>query len=114
MTPWIVAYKAPLSMEFSRQEYWNGFAISFSRASSQARDQTRVSHIAGRCFIVQAASLVALLVKNLPAMQETWVRSLCWEDPLEYSGLENSTGSPRVAKSQARLSDFHYFTSSEF
>ena len=23
-TPWIVAYKAPLSMEFSRQEYWSG------------------------------------------------------------------------------------------
>ena len=22
-------------------------------------------------------------VKNLPAMQETWVRSLGWEDPLE-------------------------------
>ena len=22
--PWTVAYKAPLSMEFSRQEYWNG------------------------------------------------------------------------------------------
>ena len=29
------------------------------------------------------ASLVAQLVKNQPAMQETWVRSLVWEDPLE-------------------------------
>ena len=29
------------------------------------------------------ASLVAQLVKNLPAMWETWVWSLCWEDPLE-------------------------------
>ena len=29
------------------------------------------------------ASLVAHLVKNLPAMQETWVWSLGWEDPLE-------------------------------
>ena len=28
-------------------------------------------------------SLVAQLVKNLPAMQETWVQSLGWEDPLE-------------------------------
>ena len=28
------------------------------------------------------ASLVAL-VKNLPAMQENWVQSLRWEDPLE-------------------------------
>ena len=29
------------------------------------------------------ASLVAQLVKNPPAMQEAWVRSLGWEDPLE-------------------------------
>ena len=28
-------------------------------------------------------SLVAQTVKNLPAMQETWVRSLGWEDALE-------------------------------
>ena len=28
------------------------------------------------------ASLVAQLVKNLPAMQETWVQTLDWEDPL--------------------------------
>ena len=29
------------------------------------------------------ASLVVQLVKDLPAMQETWVQSLGWEDPLE-------------------------------
>ena len=29
------------------------------------------------------ASLVAQVVRNLPAMQETWVLSLGWEDPLE-------------------------------
>ena len=29
------------------------------------------------------ASLVAQLVKNPPAMRETWVQSLGWEDPLE-------------------------------
>ena len=29
------------------------------------------------------ASLVAQMVKHLPAMQETPVRTLCWEDPLE-------------------------------
>ena len=39
----------------------------------------------------QWASLVAQMVKNLPAMQETWVRSLGWEDSLgKYSCLENS------------------------
>ena len=29
------------------------------------------------------ASLVAQLVKNLPAVRETGVQSLCWEEPLE-------------------------------
>ena len=33
------------------------------------------------------ASLVAQLVKNLPAMLETWVQSLGWEDPLEKEKL---------------------------
>ena len=29
------------------------------------------------------ASLVAQMVRNLPEMQETWVQSMDWEDPLE-------------------------------
>ena len=33
------------------------------------------------------ASLVAQLVKHLPAMQETWVQYLGWEDSLE-EGME--------------------------
>ena len=32
---------------------------------------------------VSRTSLVAQTVKRLPTMQETWVQSLCWEDPLE-------------------------------
>ena len=36
------------------------------------------------------ASLVAQLVKNPPAMQETWVRSLGWEDPLEQGKATHS------------------------
>ena len=46
------------------------------------------------------ASLMAQLVKSLPAMWETWVQSLGWEDspggghgnPLQYSCLENPHG----------------------
>jgi len=34
-------------------------------------------------FLLLQASLVAQMVKNLPAMWETWVRSLGSEDPLE-------------------------------
>ena len=37
------------------------------------------------------ASLVALMVKNLPAMQETGVRSLSWKDPLEEDTATHSS-----------------------
>ena len=36
-------------------------------------------------------SLVAQLVKNPPAMQENWVRSLGWEDPLEKGKATHSS-----------------------
>ena len=61
------------------------------------------------------ASLVAQLVKNPPAMWESWVRYLGWEDSsgeekghtIQYSGLENSMDCIvyGVAKSRTRLSD---------
>ena len=66
--------------------------------------------------LLPQASLVAQLVKNPPAMRETWVQSLGWKDPLEkgnaaYSrilacripGTVQSVGS----QSKTRLSDFH-------
>ena len=37
------------------------------------------------------ASLVAQMVKNLPAMWETWVQSLGWEDPLKEGRATHSS-----------------------
>ena len=37
------------------------------------------------------ASLIAQLEKNLPPMQETWVQSLGWEDPLEKEMATHSS-----------------------
>ena len=37
------------------------------------------------------ASLVSQTVKNLPTMQETWIRSLGWEDPLEKGMATHSS-----------------------
>ena len=74
-----------------------------------------------------SSSRVAQTVKNLPAMQETHVQSLGWEDPLEEGMATHST--PLLAwripmdrgtwwitvhgitKSQTWLSDFHFFCS---
>ena len=40
---------------------------------------------------VLVAFLVAQMVKNLPTMQETWVQSLGWEDPLEKEMATHSS-----------------------
>ena len=39
--------------------------------------------LTGLISVLSRASLVAQMVNNLPAMPETWVQSLGWEDPLE-------------------------------
>ena len=111
-------------------------AFPFSRGSSQPRNRTQVSHIAGGFFtsweahVKQGlpwwpsgeesacnvgdlgsipelerspggghgnplqcswASLVAHLVKNSPAVWETWAQSLGWEDPLEKGKATHSS-----------------------
>ena len=84
VTPWTVAYQAPPSMGFSRQEYWSGLPFSFSRGSSRPSDQTLVSRILGRCFNLWAtreAQLrlfklrpsVVITVKTLEIRKETYI-----------------------------------------
>ena len=48
-TPWTIAYQAPQSMGFSRQEYWSGLPFP---SPEDPRDWTQVSHIVGRFFTV--------------------------------------------------------------
>ena len=64
---------------------------------------------------VSWASLVAQLVKNSPAMWETWVQSLGWENPLEKGKATHSSilvwrncTVHGITNSQTRLSHFHF------
>ena len=54
VTPWTVALQAPLSMGIFQARILEWIAMPSSKGSSQPRDQTQVSHIAGRCFTVWA------------------------------------------------------------
>ena len=62
-------------------------AYPFFSWSSWPKNRTRVSCIAGG-FLTNP---VAQLVKSLPAMQETWVQSLGWEDSLEKEMATHSS-----------------------
>ena len=94
----------PLSMGFSRQEYWSGlpFPSPGDLSNPGIEPESLMSPAwAGGFFTTSAtprkgiaqgllwlgmwpwASLIAQLVKNLPAMQDTSIQFLGWEDPLE-------------------------------
>ena len=88
--------------------------------SAQIRDRTHVSSLAGKpstietsgklkltlkssvlctiycMYIIFWASLVAQMIKNLPATQETWVQSLGWEDTLEEGMATHSSVLVRI------------------
>ena len=135
MTLWTVAHQAPLSMEFSRQEYRSGLPCppladrpdtrikprspAFQAPTLQADSlpsggfpdssvgKESACNAGGPSPVPGSgrsagegigyplqhpwASLVAQLGKDLPAMQETWVRSLGWEDLLEMGTATHSS-----------------------
>ena len=81
-----------------------------------AQSRTRLKRLSSSS---SSASLLALTVKNLPAMQQTWIQFLGWEDPLG-KGMATLSGSlawriplteepgrlqPGAAPSQTRLSN---------
>ena len=83
-----------------------------------------VMHLSGTCIPHLRVSMVAQWLKYLPTMQETWVQSLGWEDPLgggngnplKYSCLENSMDRRAwkpiaygVSKSKTQLSEHLFY-----
>ena len=95
-----MACQAPLSMEFSKQEYWSGLQFPFPDLHNPAiepRSPFSPAHdspnqMALLCLLTtqkgwprsnERSSLVSQLVKSLPAIRETRVQSLGQEDPLE-------------------------------
>ena len=116
-TPWTVAHQDPLSMGFPRQEYWSVLSFTFPgdlpnpgiepRSPALQADSLPLSH-QGQLrqrysdksetntvhYHLYMSSLVAQRLKHLPALQETWVRSLGREDHLyveskKYNKLVN-------------------------
>ena len=64
-----------------------GFRSTLFRATDKLFDLFLLTSVFKRV----GASLMAQLVKNLPEVRETWVRSLGWEDPLEKGTAVHSS-----------------------
>ena len=109
VTPRTVAHQAPLSMGFSRQEYWSRLSFpspedlpnpGIERTSSvspalqadslPAKPLRKTTRKWPNAQLTARASLVAQMVKNPPAMEKIWFQSLGWEDPLEKGAATHS------------------------
>ena len=108
--PWTVAPQVPLFMGFSRQEYWSRLsfpsprdlpnpgielgcpALQVDSLLSEAPEKPSLNLVIFRSPYSDIwASLVAQRLKRLPAMRETWVRSLGWEDLVEKEMATHSS-----------------------
>ena len=66
MTPWTVARQAPLSMEFSRQEYWSGLPFLSSGVLLDPGIESASPAFAGRFFTTESPGKFLLhLLKNI-------------------------------------------------
>ena len=93
-TPWTAAHQAPPSMGFSRQEYWSGVPLPDS------------IYVKINMLYTQRRPVVAQLVKNPPAMQETRVQSLGQEDLLEKKGQPTTEFLPGKSHGERSLEGY--------
>ena len=77
-TLWAVAYQAPLSTGFPRQEYWSGLPFPPPGDPPNQGSNPGLSHCGQTLYHLshQGSSLMAQTVKHLSTMQEAWVQSL--------------------------------------
>ena len=69
-----------------------GLRLPSLRPQKQVEQKSGPSaHVFCEALVPGRASMIAQVVKNLPAMWESWVRSLSWEDPLEKGKATHSS-----------------------
>ena len=102
--PWTVAHQTSLSVEFPRQEYWSGLPFpspgdlpdpGIQPGPLALQADSLPSEPPGKpiylLYLLIFSYLSYQTVKRLPTMQETWVRSLGREDPLEKEMATHSS-----------------------
>ena len=72
MTLWIVAHQAPLSMGFSKQEYWSGLPFPSPGDLPDPGIETAPPELAGR-FFATSATWEALIASQLIVLMEDYV-----------------------------------------
>ena len=102
------------SLNLKQKKHRNKAAFSQEKQFTYQGGKSEWTQISSQQYLVSPN--IAQRVKNPPAMWETWVQSLGWEDPLEkgtgyplqYSGLENSTDCITMGSQGLELSNLRF------
>ena len=84
MTPWTVAHEAPLSMGFSRQEYWSGLPCPSLGYLPHPGIKPGSSHIAGRFFTIWTIMEAPFCYTKNNTLTPTW-----FKDTAFWSGVRH-------------------------
>ena len=100
-TPWTVALQALLSMGFPRQEYCSGLPFPFSGDLPNPGIKPASPVLLANSLPLSYQGFLTYWTRNRKFLwfslylfietQETWVRSLSWEDPLEEEMATHSS-----------------------
>ena len=92
-TPWTVAHQAPLSMAFSRQEYWNGLLFPSSGDLANPRIKPSSPALADRFFPAKPSGNPCIYPAAAAAKSLQSCPTLC--DPIDSSPPGSSVGGPK-------------------
>ena len=98
-TPWTVAHQAPLSMGNLQARILEWVPMPSSRGSSQPRDWTQVSHIAGRFFTIRTTREIQEYSEILLNHKKEWNSPTCDNlDELQryYAKWDKSDGERQI------------------
>ena len=83
--------KCPLDIEYSKKKALSDLALRLSQEFLTSMIYLNLKGILPTLSFTWWASLVTQMVKNMPTMQKTWVRSPGQEDPLEKGMAAHSS-----------------------
>ena len=84
-TPWTAAFQAPLSMGFSRQEYWSGVPLALQVESLPAEPQGKPKHTGvGSLSLLQGIFLIYTMKYCSTIKNETMLFAATMDGPRDY------------------------------
>ena len=112
-TPWTVTHQTPLSMGFSRQEYWSGLPFPPPGGPSQPRDRTCISCFAGGFFTTEPQVKPQMLcimctISSVQSLSCVWFFATPWIEACQASlSITNSRSPPKPMSIESVMPSNH-------